>query len=119
MTVNLAGELRVMVPIRLVNPLNNRKGWRSVWRRGKDEKFVVGVALRRMPLPTLPVAVTITRIGKGTLDTDNLGASCKHVRDAIAAAYKLDDANPLLTWHYAQMRGDYACEICIRTLSTS
>lgn len=64
----------------------------------------------------MPATVTITRIGKRKLDSDNLAISAKHVRDGIADAYGVDDGSDLYTWNYAQEIGkDYAVRIEIRT----
>lgn len=55
--------------------------------------------------PTLPVVVTLTRMGPSNgLDCDNLPASCKGVRDQIAKWLGVDDRSPLVTWRYAQVR---------------
>ena len=53
---------------------------------------------------TLPCRITLVRMGPQALDTDNLSISAKHVRDGIADALQLDDADPRLTWEYAQER---------------
>jgi hypothetical protein len=86
----------VDVPIRTVNPLNNRQHWRAVSERGKVEKTTMRLALAAaVPLPALPVKVSMQRRGKGArpMDGDGLGASLKHVRDSVADAYGLDDAD--------------------------
>jgi hypothetical protein len=57
------------------------------------------------------LTITLTRIGKRTLDTDNLARSFKAVRDGIADAFYRDDGDTGLTWLYAQRHGEYAVEI--------
>ena len=91
--------------LRLVNPLNNRKHWRTVSKRGRDEKAAVALALRGRTPPALPVVVTIARVGRGTMDGDGLQASAKHVRDSVAAWLGCDDGDPRVTWLYEQTRG--------------
>lgn len=46
--------------------------------------------------------ITITRIGKRKMDSDNLASSAKGVRDGIADALGIDDGDERLTWVYAQ-----------------
>ena len=91
--------------LRLVNPLNNRKGWCTVSERGRREKAAVALALRGRTPPALPVVVTIARVGRGTMDGDGLQASAKHVRDSVAAWLGCDDGDPRVTWLYEQTRG--------------
>lgn len=60
---------------------------------------------RRHPSRTRRLAciVTLTRIGKGTLDGDNLQAAFKPLRDAIANTLELDDADSRIEWQYRQI----------------
>jgi len=106
------------LPIKTVNPTNNRQHWRTVYARGKAEKFEAhGAMLIHRPLPELPVAVTFTRIGAGSMDEDdNLRASMKHLKDGIALAFGIDDKDKRITWQYAQekaKRGLYGVRIRI------
>lgn len=97
-------ELRITVPLRTVNPLNNRRHWRTVWSLGKAQHRAMALALIGYELPALPVRVVLMRHGRGVLDTDGLAASFKHVRDSVARAYGIDDADPRLMWDYTQER---------------
>jgi hypothetical protein len=48
------------------------------------------------------------------LDSDNLQASFKNCRDAVADRMDIDDADPRVTWRYAQEKGapkEYAVRI--------
>lgn len=112
-------SLRVSLSIKTVNPLNSRRAWRPVWRLGKQQKFAVGVALHGYTMPPLPAVITITRVSQGTLDQhDALPASLKHVVDGVAAKFGVDDADPRLTWRYAQLKGRaYAVVIVIEPLA--
>ena len=47
----------------------------------------------------------LTRIGPRRLDSDNLAAALKHVRDGVADALGMDDGDPRLVWLYGQRRG--------------
>lgn len=108
------------LPIKTVNPTNNRQHWRTVYARGKREKYMAnGAMLLHRPLPDLPVSVTFTRIGAGSMDEDdNLRASMKHLKDGIALAFGIDDKDKRITWKYAQekaKRGTYGVRIKIES----
>ena len=69
-------------------------------------------------IPTVPLLVTITRVGPRRLDDDNLAAACKYVRDQIAAVIGIDDGSPLYTWRYEQRVGgrkEYGVDVEIVT----
>jgi hypothetical protein len=46
--------------------------------------------------------ITITRVGAGSLDGDNLVAACKPVRDELAAWIGIDDRSNRYAWEYEQ-----------------
>ena len=94
----------VTVPIRTGRGLNDREHWRTRSRRVKAEKDAVLAMLIRMP-KCMRYVINLTRISPGTLDGDNLQGALKAVRDAVAIRLGMDDASPMLTWHYAQERG--------------
>jgi hypothetical protein len=111
--------LRTRFPLRLVNPCNRREHWRVVSKRSKSELAITGMMLRTecgsVP-PQLPVVVTITRVGPGKMDDDNLASAAKHVRDGVAKWMGVDDGDARYTWRYAQRsdgRGVYAVEVVI------
>jgi hypothetical protein len=53
-----------------------------------------------------PVRVTFTRVGSGKLDTDNLAASFKALRDELAAWLGVNDGDEAsASWHYRQEQG--------------
>ena len=75
-------------------------------RRVAREHATVSAALATVRLPAGPRwVVTIARLSRGELDDDNLRASAKAVRDAVAHALGVDDgpAGPV-AWSYAQVR---------------
>lgn len=51
------------------------------------------------------LVVTITRISPGTLDSDAVPASAKHIRDGVADALGINDNDPRVTWEYRQEKG--------------
>lgn len=66
------------------------------------------------------IVITLTRIGPGTLDSeDNLAAAFKAVRDGVASGLAVDDRHPLLRWLYAQERRgkEYAARVMIETMT--
>lgn len=93
--------------LRLVSALNNGGEHHFARARRVDrEHGVIAGSLARVALPAGPRwAVTITREGKALLDDDNLAASAKAVRDAVAHALGVDDGpSGPVTWSYDQVR---------------
>jgi hypothetical protein len=52
--------------------------------------------------PRLRIHLTSFRRPGRELDDDNLRGGCKHLRDAIAAYFGLDDAERCIMWEYSQ-----------------
>lgn len=110
--------ITVCLPLRLVSELNDRSHWSVKAKRAAEQRSVTRMRLageRAWPL-SLPVLVTITRIGPRALDGDNLQASAKHVRDGVADALGVNDANPWVIWVYTQRasRKGFGVEIEVR-----
>lgn len=110
--------------VRLTNPLNGNKGghWAPRAKRAKMQRGIAAmttrVALKGVYLtgPTSLLTVTITRIAPGTLDSDALPASGKHVRDGVADALGVPDNDPRIEWKYVAEKskaGHYAVRITI------
>lgn len=100
----------IELPLRIESTPNRREHWSVKARRTKLERM----AMIAVPAHPLPCAVTITRIAPRTLDSDNLAAGCKGVRDGIADRLGVKDNDPRVTWHYKQARGrakEYAVRI--------
>ena len=88
--------------------------------RAARERWIAGSVCRSKfgLAPPAPLTITITRIGPRRLDSDNLAASAKHVRDGIADWLEIDDGDERLTWNYAQAsdgRGRYAVGIRLQS----
>ena len=108
------GVMSVTLPLKLVNGANQRECWREAAKRAKAQREIVAGAIPRRALPPLPAIVRITRMGPRLMDDDGNTIAAKHVRDAIADLFCLDDSSPLLAFEYAQERGDYGVMIQIR-----
>jgi hypothetical protein len=92
----------VILPIKTVSLTNMREHWRTRHRRTKYQREAVSLLMPKGV--QIPCTVRLTRISSGTLDSDNLPASLKSVRDQIAALSGVDDADPRIKWEYAQER---------------
>jgi hypothetical protein len=112
----------VSLPIRTVSAMNTREHHMVRYRRVKAERDAVALALRpkvgkgfAKKHPRL--VVTLTRIGiRQPLDGDNLQASFKAVRDAVAEVIGIDDGSDRIEWRYAQRRGAaWGVEIAVGT----
>lgn len=98
------------LPIKTVSVLNLREHFRAGLRRKQQQRETVKMALWaplaayrcHPPSDRRPLRITITRISARGLDSDNLAASQKNVRDGIAMALGVDDGSSLLEWRYAQ-----------------
>jgi hypothetical protein len=100
------GVVEVELPLHLVSGMNVREHWAVRKRRAHEHRGATLMRLRpRLQGLEPPAVVTITRIAPRPLDSDNLQAACKHVRDGVADAFGLDDRSPKLAWNYDQRRG--------------
>ncbi len=97
--------IAVDLPIKTVNTSNSREHWRTVHRRNKATRELVGLKLNTQPRPALPVRVLLTRRSKNLMDAhDNLRVSLKPVVDEIARWLRVDDGDPRVAWCYVQER---------------
>ena len=104
--------LPICIPLKTVSEGNasQREHWSVKHRRHKAQSTETTLALRCAWGPmvgtwTTPCTITLTRIAPRVLDGDNLQGALKYVRDAVARWLKLDDADQLLIWAYAQRPG--------------
>lgn len=105
----------ITIPIRIESTPNLREHWAKRANRNREHRGTIAWMLYGKELPKPPCAVTLTRIApKRTLDTDNLAAGFKAVRDEIAVWLGADDADPRIEWRYQQRKGkpkEYAAEV--------
>lgn len=109
--------MTITLPLRLSSPMNGSHGhWRTEALKRKKERRAVAYALcMQKPLPSPPVVVTLTRVGKRLLDDDNLAAAFKSCRDECAAQLGCGDSErDPISWRYKQRQGsEYSIEISI------
>lgn len=111
--------IEITVPgLHLVSEANAHEVHWHRAKRAKQQHGVVGLVLRAHRPVAAPCEVRITRLAPGTLDTDNLQGSAKHVRDAVALWLGVDDKDPRVTWHVGQERTKhYGVRIAVRPWS--
>lgn len=107
--------MKVTMKIQTVSLLNKREHFRVTAKRKSEQREYVAAFFHNCKRPPLPCTITLTRVSAGTLDAhDNLPSAFKHIVDQIAAWLGVDDADPRVTWIYAQekcKRGDYGVEV--------
>lgn len=106
---------KVLLPIRTWSEPNLRGHWARRARRAHKQReaarLLVRAALAPLlqwnPLPAAKrkIIVRLTRTGPRQLDSDNLAAALKHVRDGVADALGMDDGDSRLVWLYGQRKG--------------
>lgn len=103
--------------LRLVSEANAHEHYRVRVDRAAAHHDAVAMHLRPRRKVAPPAVVVVTRLAPGSLDSDNLQGSAKHVRDAIAKWMGVDDRDPRVTWRVAQERtraGIYGVRLDIR-----
>lgn len=96
--------------LELRNPLNGRglgvsRGARMASNARRQRERRVGAKLARClatpggPIMSMPhICVVLARISPKAFDSDNNEAALKSVRDGMAEAWGIDDADPRVTW---------------------
>jgi hypothetical protein len=101
----------VFIPIRVTNPLNSRRHWRTVWQASKKARAATSGAMfvaEEAIVMSGPATITMTRYGPRALDEGcGLNASLKPVRDGVADHFGVDDADPRFTWVYRQEKAEF------------
>lgn len=97
--------IRFEFPLKTVSLLNMREHYRvAATRKALHRSTVRNVVRGRVP-PPMPVTVTLTRVSAGVMDQhDNLPSCFKHIVDELAVWLGCDDADPRVTWRYAQQK---------------
>lgn len=107
--------IAVTAPLKIPSVANLRLSWAAKAKMVKAQRTKVRQALQCMaaaPLPhAAPLTVVLTRVAPRSLDTDNLVASLKAVRDGVADYLGVDDGSAQLDWQYVQRKGTCAVEV--------
>ena len=107
--------------LRIHSEANERCHWAVRRKRFQDQHMALLLAWRKatrgsqetvLRSLTPPLRITLTRVGKRTLDSDNLAGGFKGLRDSMASILGLDDGDPLLEWVYRQ-RADGGCGFAV------
>jgi hypothetical protein len=107
--------IAVTLPLHIVSEANAREHWRVVAKRKASHREIARAMLQRYARPNQqPITVVLTRIGKKTLDGDNLQGGFTATRNGVADWLGIDDGSPLLTWRYAQEKGkQYSAHVAV------
>jgi len=106
--------MKVSIPMRTGNGLNDRGHWRTVAKKVKAQRLAVGWSLLQLTKPKdFPLTVVLRRVAPSSgMDDDNLPGALKAVRDAVAAWLGVDDRlRNVVRYVYDQRRGPWAVEI--------
>lgn len=94
------------IPLKTVSEPNRRDHHHAKARRVASQRDVVSwelLAVRNTVAHVpLPVDVLLVRLAPGELDDDNLAGALKAVRDEVAKAWRVDDADPRIRFRYGQ-----------------
>lgn len=93
------------IPVRAPSTPNLREHWAARAKRAKTQRNAVRLKCPRWTTGPLLV-VRLTRVAPRALDSDNLQAALKSVRDGVASWLRIDDASPLVEWMYSQEKGE-------------
>ena len=102
------------ISLKTVSESNCTENWRSKSKRHKIQKNAVNIFFTSHDFKiNMPCHVILTRISPRKLDEgDNLPASFKYIRDAVAENITGDiragraDGDSRITWEYSQRRGE-------------
>ena len=114
--VGLSGTAFTIPGLRLVNETNAREHWAVRSNRAKEQRDTARLSVHGSThIPAgRKYEIHICRVGPRKLDSDNLAASAKHVRDGIADALGVNDGDESRAiWHYAQAPGKHGVYITI------
>lgn len=121
-TADLRRPLELTLPIKVVSEANMREHHMAKANRAARQREDVGLVIKPHAYRLrgmFPLLVTLTRVGAGTLDDDNLQGAFKAVRDSVTKAVGLkSDADPSISFRYAQKKckpGKFGIEIRIET----
>jgi hypothetical protein len=92
------------VPVKTISTPNVREHWAVRAKRAKSQRSVARTktaeAMRGVKLAS--AIVLLNRFGARKLDSDNLPAALKSVRDGVADAIGIDDGDDAVVYEYGQ-----------------
>jgi hypothetical protein len=105
--------IEFVIPVQTISESNARGHHMAKARRVKEHRtaarHIAANAIADMwptemkrPNNVRRAIVTLMRVGKKNLDSDNLLAALKAVRDGVADALGIDDGSDRVQWHYGQ-----------------
>ena len=99
--------VRLTFPAYLVSEANRKDHRQVAATRTRKLRADLGLFLNTQRLLPLPVTVRLTRWSPDPqrLDDDNLSRAFKAVRDEVAHKLVVNDADPRVSWRYAQGGG--------------
>jgi hypothetical protein len=106
------------IPVRIVSVANMREAWQARHRRAKAQRMSAAYSLiadvGKRPVQIgerSELRIKLTRYGGRRMDSDNLQAAFKAIRDGVADWLDMDDGSPLLHWEYEQAKGPHGARV--------
>lgn len=104
-------RFELVVPLKLINPLNRREHWIARQKRVRKEREEVGFAfdlyLSFWRPPAFRYAVRLIRLGNRKWDDDGTVAGLKGVRDEVAVHLGVDDGSDQIKFTYGWEPGKF------------
>jgi hypothetical protein len=99
--------VRFDIPVQTVSEANTRQHWAVRANRVKQHRNAARLMMDTHRPERLweSLRIKLTRISPRLIDSDNAVGSMKAVRDGIADALGISDADPRVTWEYGQEKG--------------
>lgn len=99
----------------VANARRGRGGFSASTRAAHERRLgMLAITANEERPPTLPVVVTLTRVGKGSPDWDNVVGAFKHVRDGVADGLGVRDNDRRVEWRYETRKSKtFAIEIAV------
>jgi hypothetical protein len=94
------------LPLRIESTPNKREHWAAKARRTSLHRTTAHYALKENLAPRWSrIKVRLIRVAPRAMDSDNLAAGFKAVRDGVADWLGIDDGSDRVVWEYAQTKG--------------
>jgi hypothetical protein len=101
---SVTGRFFAFVPVPIRSEANiSSEHWRTKAKHVAGQRAAVAHHLAGIAGLPKPAIITFVRIGRRSLDDDNLAAGFKHVRDEVAKLLRFDDRDASVKWEYLQI----------------